>query len=53
MSPDTGSQDQWEFPNLRNGLTKTEKRMVSAQVMQKAVLASFQTHTSSRREVGP
>ena len=47
MSPDTGSQDQWEFPNLRNGLTKTEKRMVTAQVMQKAVLAIFQTHTYS------
>ena len=45
LGPDTGSQDQWEFPPLgKNGLTKLEKEMVIAQVAQKSVLAVFKTH---------
>ena len=47
LSADTGSQDQWKFPPLRNGLTKVEKRQITAQVMQKSLLAIFQTHTYS------
>ena len=48
LSGDTGSQDQWKFPPLgKNGLTTLEKRMLIAQVMQKSVLAIFQTHTYS------
>ena len=46
LGPDTGSQDQWEFPPLgKNGLTRLEKRMVVVQVAQKSVLAVFKTHT--------
>ena len=46
MSKDCGSQDQWKFPPLgKNGLTKSEKRMILAEVMKKAVLAIFKTHT--------
>ena len=47
LGPETGSQDQWKFPSLRNGLTEVEKRMVVAMVVQKAVLAIFKTHTYS------
>ena len=60
LSADTGSQDQWKFPPLRNGLTEVEKRQITAQVMQKSVLAIFQTHTYSfaqkfylQKRVGP
>jgi hypothetical protein len=46
LGPDTGSQDQWEFPPLgKNGLTRLEKRMVVEQVAQKSVLAVFKTQT--------
>ena len=46
MSKDCGSQDQWKFPPLgKNGLLKKEKRMILAEVMRKAVLAIFKTHT--------
>ena len=46
LGPDSGSQDQWEFPSVgKNGLTKLEKRLVIAQVAQKSVLALFKTHT--------
>ena len=48
MSGDSDSQDQWKFPPLgKNGLTALEKRMLTAQVLQKSVLAIFQTHTYS------
>ena len=47
LSAETGSQDQWKFPPQRNGLTEVEKRQITAQVMQKAVPAIFQTHTYS------
>ena len=45
LGPDTGSQDQWKFPPMKNGLTELEKRVVIATVMQKSVLAIFKTHT--------
>ena len=46
MSKDSGSQDQWKFPPIgKNGLTKAEKKMILAEVMKKAVLAIFKTHT--------
>ena len=47
MSREQNSQDQWEFRNLPNGLTKQEKRLVVAKVMKTAVLAIFKTHTYS------
>ena len=47
MGPEVGSQDQWKFPPLPNGLTSLEKKMVLATVMQKNVLALFKTHTYS------
>ena len=47
MAQDTGVQDQWEFPTLRNGLTATEKRLVIAKVLKTSVLAIFKTHTYS------
>ena len=45
LGPDNGSQDQWEFPYMRKGLTRLEKKLIIAQVIQKAVLAIFKTHT--------
>ena len=45
LGPEVGSQDQWKFPPLPNGLTALEKKMVLATVMQKNVLAIFKTHT--------
>ena len=48
LGPDSGSQDQWEFPDfpaIRKGLTRLEKKLIIAQVIQKAVLAIFKTHT--------
>ena len=42
-----GSQEQWKFPFLQNGLTELEKKMVVATVVQKNVLALFKTHTYS------
>ena len=47
MSKEVGNQDQWEFPNLGNGLTMMEKKLVLAKVMKTAVLAVFKTHTYS------
>ena len=47
LAKDTGVQDQWEFPTLRNGLTATEKRLVIAKVLKTSVLAIFKTHTYS------
>ena len=47
MGPEVGSQEQWKFPSLPNGLTELEKKMVVATVMQKNVLALFKTHTYS------
>ena len=47
LSKDTGNQDQWEFPNLDNGLTKKEKQLVKAKVMKTVVLTIFKTHTYS------
>ena len=47
MARDSGSQDQWEFPAIRNGLTDQEKRLVLDKVMKTSVLAIFKTHTYS------
>ena len=47
LGPEVGSQEQWKFPFLQNGLTELEKKMVVATVMQKNVLALFKTHTYS------
>ena len=47
MSKEQNSQDQWEFPNIPNGLTKEEKKLLLAKVMKTAVLAIFKTHTYS------
>ena len=47
MAQDSGVQDQWEFPTLRNGLTATEKRLVIAKVLKTSILAIFKTHTYS------
>ena len=47
MGKDSGGQDQWEFPALRNGLTGLQKKLVMAKVMKTAVLAIFKTHTYS------
>ena len=60
MSKDRGNQDQWEFPNLENGLTGKEQKMLIAKVMKTAVMAMFRCHTYSfaqkfyhQREGGP
>ena len=48
LGPDSASQDQLEFPDfpaIRKGLTRLEKKLIIAQVIQKAVLAIFKTHT--------
>ena len=46
LGPDTGSQEQWDFPPLgKNGLTRLEKKMIIAKVMQKTTLVLFKTHT--------
>ena len=45
LGPETGSQDQWKFPSLKNGLVEVEKRMLIAMVVQKAIMAIFKTHT--------
>ena len=47
MSREQNSQDQWEFPNIPNGLTRQEKKLLVAKVMKTAVLAIFKTHTYS------
>ena len=45
LGKESGGQDQWEFPSIRNGLTKLERILVMAKVMKTSVLAIFQTHT--------
>ena len=47
LAKDTGVQDQWKFPTLRNGLTAQEKRLVIAKVLKTSVLAIFKTHIYS------
>ena len=47
MAKDSGVQDQWIFPTLRNGLTAMEKRLVIAKVLKTSTLAMFKTHTYS------
>ena len=44
LGRDSASQDQLEFPDfpaIRKGLTRLEKKLIIAQVIQKAVLAIF------------
>ena len=47
LSKERVCQDQWEFRNLENGLTKIERKLLLAKVMKTAVIAMFRSHTYS------
>ena len=47
MAKDSGVQDQWICPTLRNGLTAKNNILVIAMVLETSTLAMFKTHKYS------